>query len=188
MNTVEPIRDIDLVYDIADYLRVRNERDYVMFLFGIYTGLRISDIRKFRIRDIKGKDNIYIREQKTGKEKKFPIHNDLKEVLKEYIKDKNEYDFLLKSAKGKNQAISRQQAYKILNDAAKAFGLESIGCHTMRKTFGYFLYMETKDAVTIKEILNHDDISTTLRYIGINQDRKDKVMSKLSFINKKKRK
>ena len=39
MNTVEPIRDINTVMDIADYLKSKNERDYVMFMFGIYTGL-----------------------------------------------------------------------------------------------------------------------------------------------------
>ena len=51
MNTVEPIRDMNLVWDIADYLKSKNQRDYVMFMFGIYTGLRISDILAFRVRD-----------------------------------------------------------------------------------------------------------------------------------------
>ena len=56
MNTVEPIRDMDLVMDLAEYLKSNNERDYVLFMFGIYTGLRISDILKFRIRDVREKD------------------------------------------------------------------------------------------------------------------------------------
>ena len=30
MNTVEPIRDMDLVMDLADYLKSNNERDYVL--------------------------------------------------------------------------------------------------------------------------------------------------------------
>mgnify|MGYP002509035684 CR=1 FL=1 len=44
------------LFDVADYLKARNERDYVLFMFGIYTGLRISDILKFRVRDVKDKD------------------------------------------------------------------------------------------------------------------------------------
>ena len=52
MNTVEPIRDIEVVLDIADYLKERNRRDYVMFMFGIYSGLRICDILQFRVRDV----------------------------------------------------------------------------------------------------------------------------------------
>lgn len=58
MNSVQPIRDMELVNDIADYLKGRSERDYMMFLFGIYSGLRISDILKLRVRDVKGKDRI----------------------------------------------------------------------------------------------------------------------------------
>ena len=55
MNTVEPIRDVSLVNDIADYLREQSERNYILFLFGIYSGLRISDILKLRVRDVRGK-------------------------------------------------------------------------------------------------------------------------------------
>jgi integrase len=181
MNTVEPIRDLNLVLDIADYLKVRNERDYVMFMYGIYSGLRISDILSFRVRDVKDKEYITIREQKTGKEKRFPINDELKPVIKDYVKDKKDFEYLFKSKKGKNKSISRQQAYNILSDAAAAFGLDAIGTHTLRKTFGYHMYQQTKDIITIKEILNHSDISVTLRYIGINQDIKDTTIKRLSF-------
>ena len=47
------------------------------------------------------------------------------------------------------------------------------------------MYQQTHDAVTIKEILNHSDISITLRYIGINQDNKDKAIKNLSFKKRK---
>ena len=56
VNTVEPIRDMDLIFDMMDFLKGQNVRDYVLFMFGIYTGLRISDILKLRVRDVKEKD------------------------------------------------------------------------------------------------------------------------------------
>lgn len=183
MNTVEPIRDMDLVLDLADYLKSKNERDYVLFMFGIYTGLRISDILKFRVRDVKGKDAVYIREQKTDKEKRFPINPELKPVIEEYVKGKREFEYLFKSPNYPNKPITRQQAYNILSGAGKIFGIESIGTHTLRKTFGYHMYQQTHDAVTLKEIFNHADISVTLRYIGINQDNKDKLIKGLTFRN-----
>ena len=43
------------------------------------------------------------------------------------------------------------------------------------------MYQQTHDAVTLKEIFNHADISVTLRYIGINQDNKDKLIKGLTF-------
>lgn len=180
MNTVQPIRDIEQVLDIADYFRERNKRDYVMFMIGIYSGLRISDILKLRVRDVKDKDYIAMREMKTNKEKRFAINEELKPILADYITGMKDYEFLFKSG-GSNTPITRQQAYNIMKMAAKEFDLDSIGTHTLRKTWGYHMYQQTKDAVTIMQILNHSDISITLRYIGINQDNKDKVMRKLSF-------
>lgn len=136
MNTVEPIRDLDVVMDIAEYLKGKSDRDYMMFMFGIYTGLRISDILKFRVRDVKGKDAVYIREKKTGKEKRFPINAELKPVIKDYIYGKDDYEYLFKSPRG-NRPITRQQAYNILSEAGRQFDIDKIGTHTLRKTFGY---------------------------------------------------
>ena len=86
MNTVEPIRDMDLIFDMMDFLKGQNIRDYVLFMFGIYTGLRISDILKLRVRDVKEKDTVYMREKKTGKEKRFAINDELKPVIVDFIK------------------------------------------------------------------------------------------------------
>ncbi|MCI8993155.1 MAG: site-specific integrase [Eubacterium sp.] len=187
MNTVEPIRDMDLVLDVADYLRAKNERDYCLFMFGIYTGLRISDILKLRIRDVREKDYVYIRENKTGKEKRFPINSELKPIVEDFTRGKRDYEYLFKSPNYPNKAISRQQAYNILTDAGKAFGISAIGTHTLRKTFGYHMYQQTHDAITLMEIFNHADISITLRYIGINQDNKDKAIKGLSYHKRSRR-
>ncbi len=184
MNTVEPIRDMDLVLDVADYLKARNERNYVLFMFGIYTGLRISDILKLRVRDVREKDYVYIRENKTGKEKRFPINGELKPIIVNYIQGKKDFEYLFKSPNYPNKAISRQQAYNILTDAGKAFGIIAIGTHTLRKTFGYHMYQQTHDAITVKDILNHAHMSETLRYIGINQDNKDRAIMGLTFRKK----
>lgn len=181
MNTVEPIRDIKVVLDIADYLKEKNIRDYVMFMFGIYSGLRICDILQFRVRDVRDRDSISKREIKTKKEKRFPINKELKKILSEYIADKKDYEFLFRNPNVPNKPITRQQAYNILSSAGKAFGLESIGTHTLRKTFGYHLYKQTGDAALLMDIFNHSDIHITLRYIGVNQDCKDKAYNGLSF-------
>lgn len=182
MNTVEPIRDFNLLQDIADYLKDNRERDYVLFMTGIYIGRRISDILPLKVRDVKGRDHIYIREKKTNKEAKILINDELKEIFKEYCKDKKDYEYLFRRSRGKNKPITRQRVWQILNDAASKFEYkDKIGCHTLRKTFGYWLYEDTKDAVAIQELLNQSDISITKRYIGVTQDSKDKIVSGLSF-------
>lgn len=181
MNAVEPIRDTGVINDVVDYLREKSDRNALLFLYGIYSGLRISDIRTLRVRDVRNKERIIMREQKTGKERKFAIHPRLKRELAKYISDKKDYEFLFKSRKGKNQPISRQQAYNILRDAGDKFGLELIGTHTMRKTFGYHLYQQTHDITLVQKILNHASPEVTMGYIGLTQESMDSAIRKLSY-------
>ncbi|HAM79802.1 MAG TPA: integrase [Ornithinibacillus sp.] len=100
----------------------------------------------------------------------------LKRELKEYIEGKEDHEFLFKSREGINKPIGRSMAYKILREAAEYVSLEEIGTHTLRKTFGYHFYKQTKDVAMLQEIFNHSSPDITLRYIGINQDSIDKAM------------
>ncbi|PSR19930.1 MAG: site-specific integrase, partial [Sulfobacillus acidophilus] len=72
--------------------------------------------------------------------------------------------------------LQRGQAWQILRDAARAVGLtDPIGTHTLRKTFGYFAYTSGVDLAIIQQILNHSSPGTTLAYIGIRREDRDKV-------------
>lgn len=66
MNIVQPIRDKEIIQEIKEFYKKQNERNYILFLLGIYTGFRISDILRLRVRDVEGW-NIVIREKKTKK-------------------------------------------------------------------------------------------------------------------------
>jgi integrase len=57
-------------------------------------------------------------------------------------------------------------AYKILRKVAERFHLEEVGTHTLRKTFGYHFYQQTKDVAMLQEIFNHSSPAITLKYIG----------------------
>ena len=182
LNTVEPIRDFDLILDMQDYLKgKKNQRDYVLFMFGLYSGLRISDILPLKVRDVRGATHLYMREKKTGKEKRLIINDDLKKAINEYIKGKKDYEYLFKSNKG-NRPITRERAWQILNNLADFFEYKHpIGCHTLRKTFGYWMYQKNKDVATLMDIFNHSSESVTKRYIGVTQDSNEERMKQLSF-------
>ena len=113
---------------------------------------------------------------KTGKQKKIWIAPNLKKELKSYIENMKDSDYLLCSREGENKAIARNTAYIILKNTAKECGLNEIGTHTMRKTFGYWFYKQYKDLATLMDIFNHSSPRITLIYIGINQDEKDRKM------------
>lgn len=186
METVQPITDPNLIQDLADYLKRKNQRDYVLFCMGIYTGLRIADILKLQVRHVKGQTHIRIKEGKTQKGKTIKISPKLIRILSGYIQDKEEYEYLfqsrVRSREGAIKPISRERAYDILRSAAKEFGLKHIGCHSMRKTFGYWMYSISEGNIALlMELFNHSSEEITLRYIGLTQENKDQAIDDLDF-------
>lgn len=164
-----PIRDKEKVREIKEYLKKKNERDYVLFMIGINAGLRISDILPLRVRDVCG-ENIEVIEQKTGKMRYIPINESLKRTIAAYVRGKKDNDYLIKSREGVNQPISRWTAWKIIRDAGLEVGLHNLGTHSMRKTFGYNYYRRTKNIQALCKMLGHSDEEITKRYIGIEDD------------------
>ena len=75
MNYVEPIRDKNLIDDICTYLKNQSKRNCILFMCGIYIGLRISDLLLFKVKELKNRRQVSIREKKTGKQKIFNICN-----------------------------------------------------------------------------------------------------------------
>ena len=185
MNTVDPIRDEEYLEDFKEYFKA-NESNYVLFMSGIYLGRRVGDLLSLKVRHVKNQDYIYFREEKTGKEAKVKINPELKRIYKKYIQGKKGYEYLFKSREGDNKPITRVRAWQILNEAAKEIVYdERIGCHSLRKTFGYWLDKNGVSPALIQDLFNHSSIDVTKRYIGINQDSKDEAISGLSFGKKK---
>lgn len=169
MKFVEPIRNIDDIDKIKKKL-AQHPRDLLLFDLGINTGLRISDILKLKVEDVKNKEHITIIEKKTKKYKKILLRSELKKTINDYIKGQSNDTYLFKT-RYTNTPITRIQAYRIINHVCKeTFIKENVGTHTLRKTFGYHFYKKTKDIALLQNILNHSSPKITLRYIGMNQD------------------
>ena len=190
MNTVEPIRSLKKLEDMKKFLLGSNVRDYALFVFAINNALRISDILKFRWQDVlevdqKFKKQIYIREKKTGKEKRFLLNKNAMEALERLMEARqavcsNEYIFT--SRQGQNVPITSVRAWQIIKEAATAVGIkEIIGCHSTRKTWGYHAWKKGVPLALIMEMLNHSSLSTTKRYLGITQDNINEAIEKLNL-------
>ncbi|NEY20513.1 site-specific integrase [Bacillus ginsengihumi] len=177
MNFVQPIRDSEKIEKMKAHLKRKSERNYILFLLGITTGLRISDILQLKKDDLL-KSHINIKETKTNKNKRVKIPGYIKKEIIPYVKNLADGDYVIKSRQGVNRPIDRSTAYRILREAAEQVGLSEIGTHTLRKTFGYHFYQQTKDVALLQELFNHSRPDITKRYIGINQDTLDKAMDK----------
>ena len=134
-------------------LKQQSLRDFCLFVVGINSGLRISDLLKLRICDViengKLKDRITLREKKTNKFKDFPLSEKTKQALKEYLKtrdysdneplfisrkrnraeaetacDEQDVNAVKREVSRENKGfLLRQQAYKIINSVAKSVGI-----------------------------------------------------------------
>ena len=186
-NSMEPIRDFKLIKDISDYLLASSDkhgsRNQLMFLMGIYFGLRISRLLELKVRDVRYKDVVYLRENKRGKERKCIINPELKIYIELYISGLEGYEYLFKSQKG-NKPIARETAYTILKEAGQTFGLDAIGAHTLRKTYGHIIYIQSgKDPVAVKEALNVGSVEVALRYIGVMRDQSTMIMNNIRLLS-----
>ena len=165
---VEPIRSASEIEELKEALfELGGERDRFLFTFGINTGLRVSDIVKFKVRDVRGKPFADIVEQKTGKARRVHLLAIQPEIVM-YCQNLVDGQYLFASRNGGH--ISTTQAYRILVRAGDWIGRSDIGTHSMRKTFGYHYYKKTRDVATLMEIFGHSAPSITKRYIGIRDD------------------
>ena len=134
--------------------------------------MSISRKKKYR-------EHISIIEKKTGKRNVLAINAPTQEALEFYrksIKTFKQKSFIFISQKRPYNGISRSQAFRIIREAAEYAELdEHIGCHSLRKTFGYHAWKQGVQPALLMELFNHSSYHVTKQYLCIEQDDKDKV-------------
>lgn len=198
MKAVQPIRDMDALNQCIriaqehDKNRVKGEVSWELLLIvGFNTSLRISDIRRFRVKDLKNRDYAEIKAQKTGKEARILINPSARRVINRLLAGRSADEYILQSKQKdaithKVRPITRQRAYQIINAIAKKAGIQDhIGCHTLRKTFGYHYYKMTGDVVSLQRILCHSSRRETLIYIGVIQEEIDESLMKFDLTGRR---
>lgn len=180
MQFVEPIKSKNDLKKIKKALKTSNRRDYLLFLFGINTGLRVSDILALDIKDVKGRDFVILKEKKTRKIKQIFLNRKLKKAIRKFVSDCDESSPLFLTKFGNR--MDRIQAYRIIKNAYKQINPQiNVGTHTMRKTFAYHHYKRFKNIAILQKILNHSSPTITLKYIGIEQDEINQFYKKFSL-------
>lgn len=195
MKLVQPIRDLDTLqkcFEIArehDAHRKTGEVSWeLILLVGLNTSLRVSDFTRFKVSDLRGRDYAQMQAKKTGKEARILINPKARKKINKLLAGRRGDDFVFQSRQKdaithKARPVSRQRVYQIMNSIAKKAGIEErIGCHTLRKTFGYHYYQTTGDVVSLQRILGHSFQRETLVYIGVVQENIDESMMKMDML------
>ncbi len=171
-HIAEPLKNKKDIQVVEKYLKERNKRDYVIWVLGLNSGLRVSDIVALNVSDVVAKTHITIIEKKTGKRKSFYINDKLKRVLKDFTKGRELNEPLFLGKQGKR--LDRSQVYRFIVKACRENGITAhVSTHTLRRSFGYHHYQKFKDPIILQKIFNHSSQRITLMYIFVEQDEID---------------
>ncbi len=197
MNTAQPIRKVEDLNRMKSYYQnvIPHPRNYLLIITGLNTALRISDILQLRWEDVYDfknkeiKEHIILVEQKTGKNSSILVNQSLRSAITEYrkylIENQKEVCadlYLFESFGSDNKPITRIQAFRIIKRAAEACNISGVvSCHSLRKTFWYHAWQQGISPVLLMNIYNHSSFQVTQRYLGIEQDDRDKVFEKINI-------
>ena len=188
MAATEPVRDKEQLRRMGEYwLKRGSKRNYALIVLGVCTALRISDLLRLKWLDVYDEQrgmfhsHITITEKKTKKQKMIALNPKAVKALRFCLSSRHG-DYIFVSNRRDERAISRQHAYRIIRDAAKAIGAAGrIAAHSLRKSFGYFAWKSGVSPVIIMDVYNHSSYEITRRYLGVSQDDRDKVYLNLAL-------
>ena len=177
------------------------DRNKLLLILGFNVGIRASDLVKIKwgnVYNSKGEfllpDEVeietgrtsIIQEKKTGDTKNLIFNDVVKKAFTEYVSkydiDILSDDYIFKSrqkdTKG-DETLTVEQCSNIVKEAVKACGINrKTASHTLRKTFCWFQMEAHQDDARftseLMDILNHDNEETTLKYVGLDLERKIK--------------
>lgn len=201
-TAADPFRSPMDFQAVANYLRGHGQnrlRNYMLIIVGTTLGLRCGDLLRLKVGDVwdsqRGavRSHVVLIEDKTNKRSTNVLTESARKAIGDYLKSAYKDEILAddplfcsrqRGADGKRRALDYTQVWRILTEAAKKTHVAGhIGTHSMRKTYGYsanktMAEQGVPSAVvmeTLQAKYKHSSQSTTLRYIGLEQDNIDAV-------------
>lgn len=190
---VLPIKDSNILHEVQDTLLNNfryGRRNYTIFQVGKATLLRVSDVLALRRNEIFNDDgtikkNAYIRDQKTNKPNILylkPVKQDLLDYYVWLQENNIQSEWLFPSKTHPNRHITEKQFYKIMAKTGDLLDINYLGTHTMRKTGAYRVYVQTNYNIgLVMSLLNHSSEAMTLRYLGLDQVSREKMLDEVDF-------
>lgn len=191
MRGCRPLTSEEVALVAKSFTGVYALRDKALFLLGLKTGFRISELLSLQVGDIiqNGRmvERITVRRRNMKGQtasRSVVLHPVARDALLSWLDECGKDAplapdlYVFRSRSGNNRPISRWQAYKIIKTAADANGLNGkIGTHTMRKSFANSLYdLLGRDLVRLQAALGHANITNTAKYVSFREEEIDRAV------------
>ena len=191
-HTTMPIKDMK---DVNRWLAIAKDHDakrkkggvswYLLLLLGFNTGLRVGDLCRLRVKDVRDRERVRVIAEKTDKMTDIKLQVPVQKAISAALRGKGGDSYALTSRQrgrkdGREKPISRQRCYSIIKEIARRAGFEEhVGCHTMRKTFAWNFYQTSGDLAKLQKVLNHSSQEATIHYLGLDQQAVDETIEKM---------
>lgn len=142
-----------------------------VLLMLIYSaGLRSSEVINLKISDIDfERRSIHIRRSKYNKDRLVPLSEYMAHGLKQYLTLERPLTWLF-NGKTLGSPYSAKAISWVMREAVKAAGIEKdVTVHTLRHSYATHLIEDGLNIVTVKDLLGHSKIETTMIYLHIAQ-------------------
>lgn len=159
---------------------------YYFVMIALSTGGRLQTICNIKPSDLKDNGSIRLYDFKNSSEYYGFLSSELKAEFEKFIIDsgKNKDEFIFKNT-GK-QSYSNQYYYRklqpifdILFNPEGTEPLNKVTIHTLRHTFASQLAINETPILTIKKLMNHNDINATMRYAKLSKSSGELHVNKL---------
>lgn len=159
-------------------------RNYIMILLGTNIGARIETLLQMTPKHIKG-SYVFIKEFKTNKIQKYRLNKRIYSIVMDYIEKYsiNEHEYIFKTFEESFKPLTRQQAYNVIKELSDDIGIKyPVGCHSLRKSFGRFIYDKTHDIYLVMRLLGHSNPKITEQYICICDETIEKERENICYL------
>ena len=130
-------------------------------------GLRCAEVRNLRLGDVDTvRAMIHVRQGKGKKDRMLPMGTMLARGISKYIDSEKPQQYLFEGHEG--NIYSQRGAQWAISQALKKSGIsKEVSLHTLRHTYATHLLEQGLNILTIKELLGHAHIDTTMIYLHL---------------------
>lgn len=131
-------------------------------------GLRCGEVRTIRLRDIDlSRGMLLVRKTKGNYDRYVPLGKLLIRGIKQHIDSTGATDYLFTGNDYDKHYSQRGVQWMVKSICQKAGIRKEVNTHTLRHTYATHLLEDGLDIVSIKELLGHANIETTMMYLHI---------------------
>lgn len=147
-------------------------------------GLRCSEVRNLRVCDTDiQRGMVHVRQGKGSKDRCLPLGKMLCRGIARYIAAEHLHNYLFEGNDG--EALSQRGTQWVIYQAVKGAGiLKDVHTHTLRHSYATHLLEQGVNILTIKELLGHAHIETTMVYLHIAKPSPQSVFGPLDTLYK----